>query len=100
MHSHGVSLIRLSLEFQHLFKPCVDSRTFSALSPRRGQPINNKAFSKTLLLPKTPFPLWTDPLKTDLAFQSKTCDRLYRWQVGLIFCHAMNARIDATCFLN
>ncbi|KAI6045227.1 tRNA synthetases class I-domain-containing protein [Pisolithus marmoratus] len=43
--------------------------------------LNSKAFSKTLLLPKTSFPLWPDPLKTEFPFRKKTCDDLYRWQV-------------------
>ncbi|TFY58371.1 hypothetical protein EVG20_g8173, partial [Dentipellis fragilis] len=41
---------------------------------------DSKAFSKTLLLPKTSFPLWTDPAKTEVAFRHKTCDALYKWQ--------------------
>ncbi|KZV68362.1 isoleucyl-tRNA synthetase [Peniophora sp. CONT] len=40
----------------------------------------NKAFSKTLLLPRTSFPQWTDPNKTEKALRDKTCDALYRWQ--------------------
>lgn len=51
----------------------------STLSP--GQKLDPKAFSKTLLLPKTSFPLWPDPSKTELPFRKKTCDDLYRWQV-------------------
>ncbi|VDC07472.1 unnamed protein product [Peniophora sp. CBMAI 1063] len=39
-----------------------------------------KAFSKTLLLPKTSFPQWTDPNRTERALREKTCDALYRWQ--------------------
>ena len=46
--------------------------------------VDNKAFSKTLLLPKTTFPQWTDPNKTEKALREKTCDGLYRWQVALI----------------
>ncbi|KAA1476621.1 isoleucyl-tRNA synthetase [Dentipellis sp. KUC8613] len=42
--------------------------------------VDSKAFSKTLLLPKTSFPLWTDPAKTEVAFRHKTCDALYKWQ--------------------
>lgn len=41
----------------------------------------NKAFSKTLLLPKTSFPLWTEPSKSEAPFQRRTSDELYRWQV-------------------
>ncbi|KAG2355481.1 tRNA synthetases class I-domain-containing protein [Suillus spraguei] len=39
-----------------------------------------KAYSKTLLLPKTTFPLRVDPAKSESSFQSKTCEELYRWQ--------------------
>ncbi|KAG6331358.1 hypothetical protein ID866_7732 [Astraeus odoratus] len=43
--------------------------------------LDSKAFSKTLLLPKTTFPLWPDPSKTEVPFRRKTCDELYQWQV-------------------
>ncbi|KAI6099470.1 tRNA synthetases class I-domain-containing protein [Pisolithus croceorrhizus] len=52
---------------------------FSTLSS--GRKLDPKAFSKTLLLPKTSFPLWPDPSKTEVPFRKKTCDDLYRWQV-------------------
>ncbi|ESK91771.1 isoleucyl-trna synthetase [Moniliophthora roreri MCA 2997] len=42
--------------------------------------MDNKAFSKTLLLPKTKFPLWSDPSKTEISFRPRTCEELYRWQ--------------------
>ncbi|KAF8553369.1 isoleucyl-tRNA synthetase [Imleria badia] len=42
--------------------------------------IDPKTFSKTLLLPKTPFPLWADPAKSEELFRRKTCDKLYQWQ--------------------
>ncbi|KAL1744261.1 tRNA synthetases class I-domain-containing protein [Schizophyllum fasciatum] len=41
---------------------------------------DNKAYSKTLLLPKTSFPLWIDPAKSEAPFREKTCDVLYRDQ--------------------
>ncbi|TDL24631.1 isoleucyl-tRNA synthetase [Rickenella mellea] len=41
---------------------------------------DSKSFSKTLLLPKTPFPLWTDPQKSEVPFRLKTSERLYNWQ--------------------
>lgn len=43
--------------------------------------LDSKAFSKTLLLPKTRFPLWADPAKSEELFGRKTCDELYQWQV-------------------
>ncbi|KAG2125123.1 hypothetical protein DEU56DRAFT_825882, partial [Suillus clintonianus] len=39
-----------------------------------------KAHSKTLLLPKTSFPLWVDSAKSKSLLRSKTCQQLYRWQ--------------------
>lgn len=44
---------------------------------------DNKSFSKTLLLPKTNFPLWVDPANTEKPFQARTTEDLYRWQVTL-----------------
>ncbi|KAH9077901.1 tRNA synthetases class I-domain-containing protein [Lactarius deliciosus] len=40
----------------------------------------NKRYAKSLLLPSTAFPQWTDPLKTEVLLRKKTCDDLYRWQ--------------------
>ena len=54
----------------------------SAPGPSKLDP---KAFSKTLLLPKTTFPLWADPAKSEELFRTKTCDELYRWQVRYAF---------------
>jgi hypothetical protein len=44
--------------------------------------LDAKTFSKTLLLPKTLFPLRNDPFKTE--YRKKTCEDLYRWQVCII----------------
>ena len=41
----------------------------------------NKVYAKSLRLPRTAFPQWTDPLKTEVLLRKKTCDDLYRWQV-------------------
>ncbi|EIN08861.1 isoleucyl-tRNA synthetase [Punctularia strigosozonata HHB-11173 SS5] len=40
----------------------------------------DKAYSKTLLLPKTSFPLWSEPSKREVPLRKRTCDDLYRWQ--------------------
>ncbi|KAI0305316.1 tRNA synthetases class I-domain-containing protein [Multifurca ochricompacta] len=40
----------------------------------------NKLYAKSLFLPRTTFPQWTDPLKTEVLLRKKTCDDLYRWQ--------------------
>ena len=58
------------------------SFTRSSLSEAKPS-VDNKAFSKTLLLPKTSFPLRNHPSK-DEALQARTCDDLYKWQVGTI----------------
>lgn len=57
------------------------------------QPVDNKSFSKTLRLPKTSFPLWTDPSKSEAPFQERTGEKLYRWQVLIHQCDCY-ARID------
>ncbi|KAL4073583.1 tRNA synthetases class I-domain-containing protein [Scleroderma citrinum] len=54
----------------------------SLSSSSREPKLDPKAFSKTLLLPKTSFPLWTDPSKTEVPFRRKTCDELYQWQAS------------------
>jgi isoleucyl-tRNA synthetase len=41
----------------------------------------SKAYSKTLLLPKTSFPLRPLPSESEVSFRQKTCDDLYKWQV-------------------
>ena len=57
-------------------------------------PLDSKAYSKTLLLPKTSFPLWSNPPEVENQYRSLTCDSLYRWQVreGFLlpefYCHA------------
>jgi len=43
--------------------------------------LDKNSFSDTLILPKTSFPLWTDPSKSEVPFQTKTCEGLYCWQV-------------------
>ncbi|KAF8838923.1 isoleucyl-tRNA synthetase [Paxillus ammoniavirescens] len=53
-------------------------RSFS--SARTPSKLDSKAFSQTLLLPKTSFPLRADPAKSEVPFRQKTCDDLYRWQ--------------------
>ncbi|KAI9508081.1 isoleucyl-tRNA synthetase [Russula earlei] len=40
----------------------------------------SKLYAKSLLLPRTTFPQWTDPLKTEPLLRRKTCDDLYCWQ--------------------
>ncbi|KAF9459744.1 tRNA synthetases class I-domain-containing protein [Collybia nuda] len=57
-------------------------RTFSSSirTNSQEQPGDNKSFSNTLHLPKTSFPLWTDPSKSEIPFRERTGEDLYRWQ--------------------
>ncbi|KAK9894284.1 isoleucyl-tRNA synthetase [Cystobasidium minutum MCA 4210] len=41
---------------------------------------NDKAFAKTLLLPKTDFPLRADAANREKLFRKKTTETLYKWQ--------------------
>jgi hypothetical protein len=62
-------------------------RPFSYTSRRHNGPKASdvtKKYSDTLLLPKTTFPLYGDPEKSEVAFRQKTSDELYRWQVGML----------------
>lgn len=60
--------------------------------------LDSKAFSKTLLLPKTPFPLWADPAKSEELFRRKTCDELYQWQVCYACIHVLRLALTRWCF--
>ncbi|KAK2465643.1 hypothetical protein APHAL10511_002187 [Amanita phalloides] len=42
--------------------------------------IHSKTFSGTLLLPKTTFPLWSEPSKSETPYQKRSGEDLYRWQ--------------------
>ncbi|KAI0264675.1 tRNA synthetases class I-domain-containing protein [Gloeopeniophorella convolvens] len=56
-------------------------RCLCASAPSRKEETDqNKSYATTLLLPRTAFPQWTDPSKTEVALRKKTCDDLYRWQ--------------------
>ncbi|KAG1900331.1 tRNA synthetases class I-domain-containing protein [Suillus fuscotomentosus] len=44
------------------------------------QSLLNASYSKTLLLPKTSFPLWVNSAQSESLFKKKTCEELYRWQ--------------------
>jgi isoleucyl-tRNA synthetase len=70
---------------------CGLHRTFvRTLSSKAHQPKStpkpeNKAYSNTLLLPKTPFKLQPDGKDIEAKFRKLTCEDLYRWQVWLLF---------------
>ncbi len=44
----------------------------------------DKAYSNTLLLPKTPFKLQPDLREIEKTYRRLTCDELYRWQVRVL----------------
>jgi hypothetical protein len=59
-------------------------RPFSSTSSRLSSPAktdDSKKYSQTLLLPKTSFPLYNDPEKSEVPFRKRASDDLYRWQV-------------------
>ena len=56
-----------------------------------------KAYSKTLLLPKTKFPLWSRPKDSELPFRKKTTEELYAWQVNTVFRLNMGEGVDQGC---
>lgn len=56
-----------------------------------------KVYSKTLLLPKTSFPLWVDSAKSESLFKRKTCEELYRWQVRFFSQTHQCFSLNATC---
>ncbi|KAJ7579300.1 tRNA synthetases class I-domain-containing protein [Mycena floridula] len=41
---------------------------------------DNKAFTKSLLLPNTSFTLWSKPAQSEVPFHERTTENLYRWQ--------------------
>lgn len=55
------------------------SRRLKASSPV--STANDKAYAKTLLLPKTDFPLRADAVNRERLFRKKTTESLYKWQV-------------------
>ncbi|KAI0053136.1 isoleucyl-tRNA synthetase [Auriscalpium vulgare] len=81
MHSRP-ALLHASAALDLLTGPCA-RRLFSSPLGRRASSADaeqNKRFSKTVLLPRTTFPQWTDASKTEAMLRRKTCDDLYRWQ--------------------
>ncbi|KAJ6631136.1 tRNA synthetases class I-domain-containing protein [Mycena sp. CBHHK59/15] len=42
--------------------------------------VDNHAFSQSLLLPKTSFPLRSNPAETEARLRGRTCTELYQWQ--------------------
>ncbi|KAI9432988.1 tRNA synthetases class I-domain-containing protein [Lactarius indigo] len=62
-------------------RPHILQRSFRSSAPLLTENSDqNKRYAKSLLLPSTAFPQWTNPLKTEVSLRKKTCDDLYRWQ--------------------
>lgn len=61
---------------------CSRSTLFTVYSPSRLLATDAKSYSKTLLLPRTSFTLWSNPKDTELPYSKKTSEDLYAWQVG------------------
>jgi hypothetical protein len=51
--------------------------------PQKAADTPDKAYAKSLLLPRTAFPLKADAVRREPLFRQRTCDDLYQWQVGL-----------------
>ncbi|KAF7349261.1 hypothetical protein MSAN_01715600 [Mycena sanguinolenta] len=47
---------------------------------RYSSTVDNHAFSKSLLLPKTSFALRPNPTETEARYRDRTCTDLYKWQ--------------------
>jgi isoleucyl-tRNA synthetase len=58
---------------------------------------NDKAYAKTLLLPKTDFPLRADAVNREKLFRKKTTESLYKWQVRFL---QMRSRVMVFAWLN
>ncbi len=56
---------------------------------------DSRAYSKTLLLPKTPFPQWVDPQKSEKPFRDRTTGSLYKWQVSSLITSGFSALLMA-----
>ncbi|TFK49438.1 isoleucyl-tRNA synthetase [Heliocybe sulcata] len=76
---------RHGCQFSSVLKACRKGwRTFSSApasaSGSQSSTLDKKAYSKSLLLPKTKLSLWSDPSKSEEPFRNKSCTELYRWQ--------------------
>ena len=66
-----------------IVRQVLDKRPVSTAAPLSATSKATKAFSSTLLLPKTTFPLkHQQPHLIEEQYRQRTCDELYRWQVN------------------
>ncbi|KAG5634944.1 hypothetical protein H0H81_000255 [Sphagnurus paluster] len=71
--SRAASILRTNTSSRCISSSCVRLSELKKTADKN-------SFSNTLLLPKTQFSLWADPLKSEAPFQERTGERLYRWQ--------------------
>jgi isoleucyl-tRNA synthetase len=53
----------------------------SSETQKDGKNSADKAYASTLLLPKTKFPIWIEPVTVQERYQERTTRELYKWQV-------------------
>ncbi|KAJ7145346.1 tRNA synthetases class I-domain-containing protein [Mycena crocata] len=53
---------------------------YASISRARYATSDNHAFSQSLLLPNTSFPLRPNPTEVEARFRARTCTELYQWQ--------------------
>jgi isoleucyl-tRNA synthetase len=68
-----------------LFQKKALSRYLSTNAKKTAEALDNKAFTDTLLLPKTTFPLRPNFKEIEAAYGDLTRETLYRWQVWIMF---------------
>ncbi|KAF8630473.1 hypothetical protein AX15_002904 [Amanita polypyramis BW_CC] len=59
---------------------CRASHGSRCYNSSKAKAIDSKAFSKTLLLPKSSFPLRAEPSTSETPYQKRSGEDLYRWQ--------------------
>ncbi|KAG8920631.1 isoleucine-tRNA ligase, partial [Tulasnella sp. 408] len=56
-------------------------RYYSSSKDTKDAAVNpSKAYTATMLLPKTTFPLWAEPSVREEPFRERTTSELYKWQ--------------------
>ncbi|KAF9254893.1 isoleucyl-tRNA synthetase [Marasmius fiardii PR-910] len=65
---------------QRSFPTVLKFSSFCTTRTRTQEKLDSRSFSKTLQLPKTSFPLWSDPIKVEKPLRTRTSEELYRWQ--------------------
>ncbi|KAG6909906.1 hypothetical protein DXG01_014426 [Tephrocybe rancida] len=55
-------------------------QNFCSTASKLKKGVEKNVYTSTLLLPKTSFPLWANPSQSEVPFQERTGESLYRWQ--------------------